>query len=81
MKAEEKDPKKPDTTKGKKGDTMQNETPEGHKPHGHTSQGHTTEGEGSATSSKEPTLRGSTTDSSRVHKNPHDDMPTGGNIR
>ncbi|MEJ8757801.1 hypothetical protein WG947_12375 [Pontibacter sp. H259] len=30
---------------------------------------------------KEPTLRAYTTDSSRVHKNRHDDMATGGNIR
>lgn len=30
---------------------------------------------------KEPTLRASTTDSSRVPKNRHDDMATGGNIR
>ncbi|WP_018476624.1 hypothetical protein [Pontibacter roseus] len=48
---------------------------------GHTSQGHSTDAEGSATNSKEPTLRSATTDSSRVAKNPHDDMPTGGNIR
>jgi len=47
----------------------------------HTSQGHTTDAKGSATSSKEPTLRAATTDSSRTPKNPHDDMPTGGNIR
>ena len=47
----------------------------------HTSQGHATDAKGSATSSKEPTLRGSTTDSSRTHKNPHDDLPTGGNVR
>lgn len=31
--------------------------------------------------SKEPTSRSSTTDSSRSHKNPNDDAPTGGNIR
>lgn len=47
----------------------------------HSSQGHSTDAKGSATSSKEPTLRNSTTDSSREPKNPHDDMPTGGNIR
>jgi hypothetical protein len=36
---------------------------------------------GSTTGNKEPTLRSSTTDSSRTHKNPNDDMPTGGNVR
>lgn len=47
----------------------------------HTSQGHTTDEDGTVAGNPEPTLRGSTTDSSRTHKNPHDDMPTGGNIR
>lgn len=36
---------------------------------------------GPASNSKEPTLRSATTDSSRTHKNPHDDLPTGGNVR
>ena len=35
----------------------------------------------SAPIGKEPILRSSTTDSSRVPKNSIDDMPTGGNIR
>ncbi len=36
---------------------------------------------GTGKANREPTLRSSTTDSSRMHKNSHDDMPTGGNIR
>ncbi|MBC5774315.1 hypothetical protein H8S95_09605 [Pontibacter sp. KCTC 32443] len=36
---------------------------------------------GTGAANKEPTLRSYTTDSSRVHKNSHDDMTTGGNIR
>jgi hypothetical protein len=36
---------------------------------------------GTGKANKEPTLRASTTDSSRVPKNRHDDMTTGGNIR
>lgn len=49
----------------------------------HASQGHTagSSQSGSGTASKEPTLRSVTTDSSRVHKNSNDDLPTGGNIR
>lgn len=43
----------------------------------HTSQGHGTEESGH----HEPIVRGATTDSSRVAKDPHDDMPDGGNIR
>ena len=76
MKADKKDPKKqkPATTPGK------NQQPE-HKPHAPVSQGHQNGEEGETTGSKEPTLRGATTDSSRTPKNPHDDMPTGGNIR
>ena len=74
---------KADKDKARNKDHMQDEQPKGqhHPGKEHTSQGHTTDAKGSATSSKEPTLRGSTTDSSRMHKNPHDDMPTGGNIR
>lgn len=47
----------------------------------HSSQGHATEGEGTGTSTHEPTLRGATTDSSRVPKNSNDENPTGGNVR
>ena len=47
----------------------------------HSSQGHTTDAEGSATSTREPTLRAATTDSSRVPKNENDERPTGGNVR
>ncbi|MBC5994848.1 hypothetical protein [Pontibacter cellulosilyticus] len=67
----------------KNNDKMQGKQPKGqnHPNKDHTSQGHSTDAQGSATSSKEPTLRGSTTDSSRTHKNPHDDLPTGGNVR
>ncbi|MBB6609877.1 hypothetical protein H7F15_02400 [Pontibacter sp. Tf4] len=36
---------------------------------------------GTGKANREPTLRASTTDSSRVPKNRHDDMTTGGNIR
>ena len=50
---------------------------------GHSSQGHAADSDetGSATNSKEPTLRSSTTDSSRMPKKSNDDLPTGGNIR
>lgn len=43
----------------------------------HDSEGHTTEEPGH----HEPIVRSSTTDSSRAPKNPHDDVPDGGNIR
>lgn len=59
-----------------------NKNPQNKKPSGaHTAQGHAADEAGDATENKEPTLRSATTDSSRVPKNPHDDMPTGGNIR
>jgi hypothetical protein len=64
---------------GTKGD---NQNPQNKKPSGaHPSAGQATDEAGDATDNKEPTLRSATTDSSRVPKNPHDDMPTGGNIR
>lgn len=37
--------------------------------------------QGHAAKSKEPIARAVTTDSSRVPKNPNDDVPAGGNIR
>jgi hypothetical protein len=43
----------------------------------HASQGHSSE----ETGHHEPIVRASTTDSSRVAKDPHDDMPDGGNVR
>ncbi len=43
--------------------------------------GSTTDDKSSSAKSKEPTSRSSTTDSSRSHKNPQDDAPTGGNVR
>jgi uncharacterized membrane protein YkvA (DUF1232 family) len=43
----------------------------------HASQGHDSENLGH----HEPIVRASTTDSSRVPKDPHDDIPDGGNIR
>ena len=46
-----------------------------------SSEGHATDAEGSAEHGHEPIVRSSTTDSSRAAKNPHDDMPEGGNIR
>ncbi|SIQ61824.1 YkvA family protein [Pontibacter lucknowensis] len=48
-----------------------------HNSPAHTSQGHGSEEPGH----HEPIVRASTTDSSRVAKNPHDDIPEGGNIR
>lgn len=47
----------------------------------HSSQGHTTDAKGTATSTREPTLRSATTDSSRSPKNANDEGPTGGNVR
>lgn len=47
----------------------------------HSLHDHTAGAEGSATSTHEPTLRGATTDSSRVPKNENDERPTGGNVR
>jgi hypothetical protein len=43
--------------------------------------GSTSDANSSSAKSKEPTSRSSTTDSSRSHKNPNDDTPTGGNVR
>ena len=48
-----------------------------HEGTAHASQGHSTEDKGH----HEPIVRSSTTDSSRVPKDPHDDVPDGGNIR
>lgn len=48
-----------------------------HEGTAHASQGHDTEEKGH----HEPIVRSSTTDSSRVPKDPHDDVPDGGNIR
>lgn len=47
----------------------------------HSSQGHTTDAKGTATNTREPTLRSATTDSSRSPKNANDEGPTGGNVR
>lgn len=73
MKTEEKDHNSEAGQQGKK--------KENNPKSGHTSQGHTADAKGSAISSKEPTLRSATTDSSRAAKNSNDDLPTGGNIR
>ncbi|MBD1398147.1 DUF1232 domain-containing protein [Pontibacter sp. JH31] len=48
-----------------------------HEAMAHSSQGHGSQEPGH----HEPIVRASTTDSSRVAKNPHDDIPDGGNIR
>lgn len=50
-------------------------------PGEHSSQGHATDAKGTATSTREPTLRTATTDSSRAPKNNNDEGPTGGNVR
>jgi hypothetical protein len=87
MKSDEKNPKQQaGSAEGATGNTAQQgkgrqKQPSEHEPHAPVSQGHTEGEDGETTSNKEPTLRSATTDSSRVPKNPHDDMPTGGNIR
>ncbi|HEY4649967.1 MAG TPA: hypothetical protein VIG72_01070 [Pontibacter sp.] len=67
----------------KKNEQAQNKASGSEQNKDHASQGHAagTQQTGSATGSKEPTLRSVTTDSSRVHKHRSDDLPTGGNIR
>jgi len=72
-------------TTDKKNSRSSEDEPQEHSPSPkkkHVSQGHPTdEATGSATNTNEPSLRSSTTDSSRVPKNPNDDLPTGGNVR
>ncbi|QCR23809.1 hypothetical protein [Pontibacter sp. SGAir0037] len=58
------------------------ESEEGNHPsRQHSSQGHTTDAKGTATNTREPTLRSATRDSTRMPKSDNDEGPTGGNIR